>query len=173
MNITFIKSNEKKRILEKLRETYGIEKLPYLLISSGKDKVRGFSGSLSKEEILKLNQVLRIETLGTYLLKKEKDGLRLSFDVPTILDIKKNIIEVSDEQTQDWLKGKNIEINQNVRNAGMDCISEHPKIPKNKQEFFDLKGFVVLKNKENFVGCGKASDKRITNFVPKERRIRS
>ena len=46
MKIKFIKSNEKKKIQKELQETYGVGELPYLLIESGKQKLRAFSGHL-------------------------------------------------------------------------------------------------------------------------------
>ena len=50
MELNFIFKNDKKRILEKL-EYYGIKELPFLLIESGREKIRGYSGSLSIKEI--------------------------------------------------------------------------------------------------------------------------
>ena len=148
MKIEFVKSSDKKKILEKLEQDFGIEKLNFLLIKSGKDKIRGFTGSLSKDEILALSRNANIEVIGLYLFKEE-NGMRLSFDAPFLLKAKKNIVEISGEQAENWLKGMNIEIE------------------------IDKEGFVVLKNKQDFLGCGKASQGRIANFVPKERRIKS
>ena len=36
----------------------------------------------------------------------------------------------------------------------------------------DLKGFVIIKNKDNFLGCGKVAENKILNFIPKERRTK-
>lgn len=141
----------KKQVLEKLNEQFGIEALPYLLIKQGKERIRAFSGSLSREELETLGENVNIETLGVYLCKEENDGLRLSHDAVQLLrnQIKKSIIELNDEQALEWLKGWDLEINSEVR------------------------GFVILKHKEYFIGCGKASNGRVANFVPKERRIKS
>ena len=46
MNIKFISSGEKKKLLRELNEKFGISKLPYLLFETGKEKIRGFSGTL-------------------------------------------------------------------------------------------------------------------------------
>jgi hypothetical protein len=86
MKIHFIKSREKRKLLAQLKDQFGISKLPYLLIQSGKEKVRGFSGNLSKEEISLLSRTTNIEIIGLYLFKKEKSGqLRLSLDSPHLL----------------------------------------------------------------------------------------
>ena len=150
MNLRFIKSSEKKRIVEKLNEQFDIEKLPYLLIESGKEKIRAFSGSLSKEEIILIAQLTNIEAIGIYLIKREKENdLRFSFDAVHLLknQIKKNIIEINDSQLHDWLKGQDLSMQAE-------------------------KGNVIIKFKEDFIGSGKSNGERIFNYVPKERRLK-
>jgi len=142
---------EKLRIINKLEEQYGISGLDFLLILSGKDKIRGYSGSLSKEEILELNESINIETIGLYLFKVHEEGIRLTIDACQILkkQIKKNIIELDKNQLEQWLKGQDLEIGDSGS------------------------GFRILKYENDFVGCGKLSNNRLTNFVPKERRIKN
>lgn len=150
MNIHFIKTPEKRRIVEQLKEQFGVENLPYLLIESGKEKIRAFSGSLSKEEITEISNLVRVELVGLYLIKKEHD-LRLSLDATTILksQITKNILELDDEQFQKWIRGKDLELSS----------------PKEHETY-------VIKYKSDFVGCGKSNGKIIFNYVPKDRRIK-
>src|SRR3989344_5909548 len=97
MTIEFIKSSEKKEIVEKLNDKYGIEKLNFLLLRFGKERIRGFSGGLSKDELVALSREVRIESVGIYLIADEDRELRLSFDAPTILNPTKNILEISDD----------------------------------------------------------------------------
>jgi len=152
MNLSFIKSNRKREIVEKLKEIYGISNLPYLLIESGKEKIRAFSGSLSKEEIIEIGKIANIEIIGLYLLRQEgENDLRLSFDAPLILkeQISKNIIEITDEQFQLWIKGNDIEFDKEI-----------------------TKGNVVLKYQSHFVGCGKSNGLKVFNYVPKDRRLK-
>ena len=151
MRLEILHNKTKKKILAKLNEKYGIEKLPYLLIQTGKEKIRGYSGNLSKEEIMLLSRRLNIEAIGLYLMKEEgfKGDIRFSFDAPSVLDIKKGIVEINEEQKDEWLKGQDIFI-----------------------EDKEIRGSMVLKYKNNFLGSGKAGEGRITNFVPKERRIK-
>ncbi len=150
MKIEFLKKSEKKEILELLREQHGISKLNFLLIKSGKEKIRGFSGSLSKEEIHKINGLIRIEGIGLYLARIEEYGIRLSLDATHLLknEIKKNIIELNDNESARWMRGENLEVDKN------------------------MKGFFVVKNGENFLGSGKANEFRLFNFIPKERRVK-
>lgn len=145
-----LKRAEKERIIEKLNAQFGIEKLNYLLIRQGREKIRAFSGSLAREELEKLGENINIEIVGIYLCKEEGGEYRLSHDAPSILhnQITKNILELTEEQAKEWLKGRDLEIKSEIH------------------------GFVILKYNEFLIGCGKSGGERITNFVPKERRVR-
>ena len=141
---------EKRRITEKLNEQFGISKLPYLLIRTVKERIRAFSGSLSKEEITILAQITNIEIIGLYLLKEEKNNtFRLSLDATHILKdkISKNLIALDDQQTLLWLKGNDL------------------NIPANR-------GVVILKQNNDFLGCGISTGEKILNHVPKDRRLK-
>ena len=150
--IEIFNSKEKEKLIKELKEQFGINELPFLLLKSGKDKIRSFSGNLSTNEINELARNSNIETIGIYLLSEEKDGIRLSFSSTNINSIKqqisKNIIELDEKQKNEWLKGRDIFLDNNFH------------------------GFVVLKHNDDFIGCGKLSNGRIANFVPKERRIK-
>ena len=149
MNIKFLKSSEKKKLLAELEEQFGITKLNYLLLETGKEKIRGFSGTMTKEEIKELGEIANVEIIGLYLIKKERK-LRLSLDATHTLkdQITKNIIEINNNQLEDWLRGKNLEI---VKDGGVH----------------------VIKCGDDFIGCGISDGKKLINHVPKERRIRS
>lgn len=146
--INFVKSNEKRKVIEQLKEQYGIEDLPFLLVKGGKEKYRGYSGHLSKEEIDELGELANIEILGLYLIKEEHD-LRLSFDTPLLLkdQIKKNILEINEKDFHLWIRGNDLDI----------------KVPQ---------GTYIIKFGEDFFGCGKSNGEKIFNYVPKDRRLR-
>lgn len=148
MKIHFVKSSEKKRITEQLAQQFGIEKIPYLLIESGREKLRGFSGHLSKEEILQIANLTTIESIGIYFLKKE-DPLRITLDAAHLLkkQITKNIIEINESQLHDWLRGHDLNI----------------QAPPNP---------VILKFNEDIVGYGKSTGQKILNYIPKDRRLK-
>ena len=59
MGISFIFRNDKEKLIKNLNY-YGIKKLPYLLTKSGKEKIRGYSGNLSTDEIVKINNEIGI-----------------------------------------------------------------------------------------------------------------
>lgn len=144
-----IKSNEKKKILAQLNEQFGITKLPYLLLRFGKEKIRIYSGNLSSEELNTLDNNLRIENTGLYLAKQHPAGLRLSIDAVYVLknQINKNILNINNKQALEWFRGQDLLIKAD-------------------------RAFKVLKNNGELVGCGKSTGEKITNFVPKERRVK-
>ena len=147
----FIKSSQKREILAELEEIYGITNLPYLLLETGKKKIRAFSGSLSKEEISQLDSVANIEIIGMYIISKKDISPRINFDALTLKEIKsqitKSIIEINDEQLQLWLRGYDLDIQSN-------------------------QGIIVLKFKEDLVGIGKSNGQKIFNYLPKERKLK-
>jgi len=145
-----LKSSDKKRIINQLNEQFGISNLPYLFLQFGKEKIRVYSGNLSTEELAKLDREIRIENTGLYLAKHYSDGLRLSLDSLSILkgQILKNVLEINDEKAKEWFQGNDLNIESD--NA-----------------------FKILKNNNELIGCGKSTGERITNSIPKERRVKN
>ena len=45
--------------------------LPYLLLETGKEKIRAFSGNLTREDIFNLGKIANMEIIGLYFVKKE------------------------------------------------------------------------------------------------------
>jgi len=148
MKLHFLKSKEKKAILKELELHYGITKLPYLLLKTGKQKIRGYSGHLSKEEIQELTRLTNVEIIGDYLISKKDQDPRISFDAIQLFKITKNITEINNNQLQKWLRGYDLNI---------------PNIPR---------GITILKYKEDLVGIGKSNTEKIFNYVPKERKLK-
>ena len=130
MKSEFIKTPEKRRIIEELKEQFGIEDLPYLLIQTGKEKIRAFSGSLSKEDIVSLGKIANVEIVGLYIASSRDSEIRLSMDGLHLLkeQISKNILEINDEQLQLWLRGSDLPIQAE-------------------------KGTLAIKYKGDFIGC--------------------
>ncbi len=143
-------SSDKKRIIEQLNKQFGISELPYLIIQFGKEKLRLYTGSLSKEELYHLDNEIRIENIGLYFAKWESDGIRLTLDGVQLLknQINKNILELNDNQANEWLRGNDLDIKEET-------------------------GWKILKHNNEFIGCGKSTGEKISNFMPKERRIKN
>ncbi|MEK6884025.1 MAG: hypothetical protein AABY22_30625, partial [Nanoarchaeota archaeon] len=141
--------SEKKNIIEKLNNQFEIKNLHYLFLKFGKDKIRVYSGSLSKTDLNILDKNARIESIGLYFARIQQDGIRLTIDGTQLVknQITKNILEINDKESIEWLKGQDLDI---------------------KKE----KSFKIIKNENEFLGCGKSTGEKITNFIPKERRIK-
>jgi NOL1/NOP2/fmu family ribosome biogenesis protein len=148
--ISFIKSSQKKKLLAELEKNYGIKKVPYLLLETGKKKLRAFSGHLSKEEISQLADLINIEIIGMYLINKKDNDVRLNFDAVSLLrkQITKNIIKINKSQFEKWIRGYDLDI-------------------KTKR------GIVVLSSNNELVGVGKSNTEKIFNYVPKERKLKT
>lgn len=143
-------SSDKKKIIEQLSEQFGITELPGLVIQFGKEKLRLYTGNLSKEELYHLDNEARIETIGLYFAKYEEDGIRLTLDGVRFLkaQITKNILEINDKEADEWLRGSDLDMKTQ-------------------------RGWFILKNNDEFLGCGKSTGEKISNFMPKERRIKN
>lgn len=150
VRIKILNDFEKKEIEKKLKEKFKIEKIDGIIIRKGKDRLFLFSGDIEKKEIEKIQEITIIERIGIYFAKIVDKEIKLSIEGVEILknQIKKNIFEINDEQTIKWMKGENLEI----------------KIPE--------RGFIIIKNKDYFLGSGKVSYERIGNFIPKSRRLK-
>ncbi len=146
---TFVKSSAKKKLISRLKETFGISKLPYLIIETSKRKYRAFSGSLTKEEIAQLNKATNIEIIGINLLREEGE-IQLSFDSLSLLQsqINNNVIEINKEKYEEWSRGNSINF---------------PSQPGGK----------VVKFSDYLVGFGKSDGEKILNYVPKERKLKT
>lgn len=150
--LKILNEKEKKVVENKLNEQFGIPWVSGKIIMRGKDKMFLFSGSFNKSQIKKLEKITLIERIGFYFAKideRTKD-IRLSIEGSQTLgsEIKKNLFEINEEQTQEWMKGRELRIRTG------------------------RKGFLILKHKNDFLGTGKASEEKIGNFIPKSRRLK-
>ena len=147
-----LNKKEKQEIENKLNKQFGIKEISEKIIMKGKEKLFLFSGSFTNEEIKKLEELVVIEKIGVYFAKIDErtEDIRLSIEGSQILknQIKKNVFEISEELVEQWMKGQELNI----------------KTGK--------KGFIVIKYKNDFLGTGKASEEKISNFIPKIRRLK-
>jgi|TARA_Y100000031_G_scaffold61349_1_gene69200 NOL1/NOP2/fmu family ribosome biogenesis protein len=152
MTLTILNKKEKQEIEEKLNNQFGIKEISEKIIMKGKEKLFLFSGSFTNEEIKKLEELVVIEKVGVYFAKIDErtNDLRLSIEGSQIFknQINKNVFEISEELVEQWMKGRELNI----------------KTGK--------KGFIVIKYKDDFLGTGKASEEKISNFIPKIRRLK-
>lgn len=144
-----LNSEEQKAVQNKLNEQFGIKKIPEILIKFGEEKIFAFTGDLKLLNILR--NLTRVEGIGSYIAKEQRGEIRLSIEGTHLFkdQITKNIFELNEEQKQDWMHGQELNIQTGKR------------------------GFLVMKFKEDLLGCGKASEHKIGNFIPKSRRLKN
>ncbi|MBI4150030.1 hypothetical protein HY488_01355, partial [Candidatus Woesearchaeota archaeon] len=138
---------QKKSINHILEQQWGFtKKLDYVYLLSRKNNLYFMNRDLEQLDMTNL----RISSIGLYIgeLLHEKE-LRLSIEGSQIIGshATKNVIEVDKEQMRLWLKGHDLDVQQ------------------------ESNAFVIIKHDADFLGCGKLKDKKILNFVPKTRRI--
>ncbi len=142
---------EHKEVEKKLEQKYGISKVEGLIMRRGEERLFLYTGNLTSEEIKIFEKISQIERAGTYFARIVRDEIRLSIEGTHLFkdQITKNIFELNDIQFQDWMKGQELHIQTGK------------------------KDFLVMKYNNDFVGCGKASAEKISNFVPKNRRFKN
>lgn len=166
MKIQIMDRAKKKKFIAGL-EDLGMKKITQMLVKSGKERVRAFSGDMNKDELYDFWRLLPIEGVGLYVGKDmvNRNGvreIRLSLDGMHVWKdqlTEKNLI-LTPEQEEEWFKGVNIELNE-----------------EQKSKFDGVKGFVAVKSSDSkdFVGNGKLGNDSTTlfGFLPKERRRKS
>jgi len=147
MQLRILNSKEKKYITQLIKKQFDCDYSfsDYELFMNQKNKLFILSKMIAYANL----DDLRINSLGLYFGEINRNELRLSIEGAQLIGkiAKKNILELNDEQAKSWMSGKDLEINT------------------------QLNGFVIIKNKDDFLGCGRIINKRLLNYVPKERRV--
>ena len=163
MKIQILDKSKKKKFIAGI-ENFGIKKIPELLIRTGKERIRAYSGNFSTDEIWDIWRILPIEGIGLYVGKDSVNRhgvreVRLSLDgLHTWKEqINKDIFILTKNQEKEWFEGKNVSLTENQ-----------------KKEFSEEISFVAVKSSDgdDFVGTAKIGDRGETlyGFLPKERR---
>lgn len=145
-NLRVLERKNKKKFLELLKKQFGFDKkLDYVFLINNKNKIFIINKELVNIDINKI----RINSIGMYIAEFRNDEVRLSIEGSQFIGpyTKKNVLELNDKEARQWIKGNDLE-----------------KETK-------LKGFVIIKNNNDYCGCGKVKEKGILNFVPKTRRL--
>ena len=143
--IRILNSKEKKELNQKIESQFGTNIADYIIFINPKNKLFLIGADYAKVNIEKL----RVNSLGLYFGEIYQEKLRLSIEGAQIIGktATKNILEVDDGQADSWMRGEDFDIDS------------------------DLEGFVIVKHKDDFLGCGKIAGKKLYNYVPKERRL--
>lgn len=152
-NLKILNKNETEEIFQKLETQFGIKKIPGILLMKGKERIFLFQGEANEKEIKKFDLIANIERAGIYIGKifEPTDEIRLSIEGTQIFkdQITKKIFEIkSQKDYETWMNGQELQIKTGLR------------------------GIIVIKYNDEFLGCGKASEEKIGNFIPKNRRLK-
>jgi len=145
--LKILNKKEIKIILEIIKRQWDADfKEDYCFLMNDKNKIFIVNKDIAKIDFSRI----RINNLGLYFGELKNNSLRLSIEGSQIIgkDAKKNILELNDIELESWVKGEDINIDSK------------------------LKGFVIIKNKNDFYGSGKIIENKLLNFVPKSRRLR-
>ncbi len=90
---------------------------------------------------------IKTEHYGVYFGKLEKNGLRLSIEGSQFIgpSAQKGILGVEEDKAIRWMSGEDIE--------------------------GEVRGYVIIRWGNYYLGCGKGNGEKIRNFIPKGRRI--
>ncbi|MBI2658622.1 hypothetical protein HYX05_00785 [Candidatus Woesearchaeota archaeon] len=145
--LKILNNKEIKEIYGLVEKQWGAKiKLDYGFLKNNKNKIFVVNKDISKIDFSKL----RLNSVGMYFCEIDSRGIRLSIEGSQIIGPKaaKNVVELDEEETRKWLKGEDLE-----------------------KECKDCSGFIILKNKKDFLGNGKYANGRILNYVGKTRRV--
>jgi NOL1/NOP2/fmu family ribosome biogenesis protein len=148
--LKILSRKEKEAIIARLQKQFGIKNIKGILIKKGREKIFIYQGSLNEKEIKQLESIIPIERVGIYFGKDVIEEIRLSIEGVHLLQnqITKNIFELNEKQMLEYMHGNELNLKPGK------------------------KGFVIMKFKDEFLGCGKASAEKISNFIPKSRRLK-
>jgi len=144
--LKILNNKEIKKILKLIETRWNAKlNLNYGFLKNNKNRIFIVNKDISEIDLSKL----RINSIGLYFCEINNQDIRLSIEGSQIVGPKatKNIVEISKEQTKQWFKGEDLEIEGNYE------------------------GFVIIKYNDDFLGCGKYKDGRVLNYVSKSRRI--
>ena len=131
-----------------LEKRFGFKKkIEYAFLINNKNRIYIINKEFSNIDITKL----KINSLGLYFGETRDGEIRLSIEGSQLIgnDCPENVLELTEKEAKEWLRGTDIE--KDVKN----------------------RGYVLMKYEKDFLGCGRAVENKILNFVPKNRRIRS
>jgi NOL1/NOP2/fmu family ribosome biogenesis protein len=130
--------------VSKMIENQFEAKINFKLKEAGKRKLYAYKECTNLE-----SQSMEIIHHGVYFGRLEKGAIRLSIEGAQLIGkkAKKNIIEIDYDKTIKWMRGENLQVESEVQ------------------------GYVILKWKNYYLGCGEIKKGTIKNYVPKDRSI--
>lgn len=145
-NLRILNKKEIRNTFDLIEKQFGAKlTLDYAFLKTEKDKIYIVNKSISKLDLSKL----RINSIGLYFCEVRNNEIRFSIDGSQIIGpkSKKNVLELNEEEVKEWMLGNDLEKEGN------------------------FPGFFLIKNKDDFIGCGKWRNDKVLNYIGKARRI--
>lgn len=147
-NLAFLNKKEIESILRRIKDQFGLGelKLDHVFLKNKENKIFVASKELSRIDLKRL----RINSMGLYFCKIEKNWIRLTVEGSQIIGkfAKTNILELNKNQLGEWVTGNNVY----VRDFG----NSH----------------VLIKHGNDYFGSGLVRDNVLINYFPKTRRLK-
>lgn len=146
-SVKFLSRKDAKPIIAQVNDQWGADISSFLdrfFFLRRKDDINVISRDVASFDF----SALRVNRVGLYFCEEYR-GIRLSIEGSQLVGplATKNVLEIDDSQLQLWLKGEDVFLEA------------------------DVEGMVLVKHGQDFVGCGKYSEGKLFNFVPKTRRL--
>jgi NOL1/NOP2/fmu family ribosome biogenesis protein len=151
MRARFLTRKEMREINDKLEEQHGcsFDIDSYHYMETAKGDLNMISRDIERIDYNNINEV----SAGLYVADI-KGQLRLSLEGTQLLGkyATKNVIELDDDEWERWLKRESI----------------------SSERFNEFeKGYYIIKNEDDYFGCGFLDDGLLKTFVPKSRSLQT
>ncbi|MCK4670682.1 MAG: hypothetical protein KAT43_05775 [Nanoarchaeota archaeon] len=147
MKLDILNTRKVKELKKIISDVWGVdfEREVAFLQSPNKGRIYIVNKDIADLDLSKI----RIDSLGLYICTWTDRGLRLSFEGSQLIGplAKKNVVELTIKQRDEWIKGCDIEFES------------------------DSNEFLIVKCGRDYFGCGKMREGMLFNFVPKTRRL--
>lgn len=151
MGWRILNSRERKELLEKLEQRYGFTgTFDYLVFRN----TEGKHYLVNREAEEYLDKGLYLERVGVYAFQDQHGEIRFTIEGSQLVGpfASKGIVELTSAQRDQWMLGKDIVLNE----TGQEGLAQI---------------FYLARCGEDWLGCGKAKNGVLQNYVPKERYV--
>jgi NOL1/NOP2/fmu family ribosome biogenesis protein len=146
-----LNSRERKELLQKLEDRYGYTgSFDYAIFRNTEGK--HYLANRAIEEYL--DRGLYLERVGVYMFQDQHGELRFTIEGSQLVGphSTRGIVELTPAQRDQWMLGKDIVLDQ----EGQEGLAQI---------------FYLVRCGEDWLGCGKAKNGVLLNYVPKERYV--
>ena len=124
-NLKILNKKQTKEILSLIKKQFGAEfKSDYAFLKNEKGKIYLINKDISKINLDKI----RINNLGLYFAQVYTNEIRLSIEGSQLIGplAKKNILELNETQTKEWMSGSDLDIDEDYSGFVLICRKYTP-----------------------------------------------